>query len=59
VKESVEVETLQSISSLTQGSIECVNPIVQHQSRETLNGRVPPNTFHACDSTCGYDPIDS
>jgi len=59
VKESVEVDTLRSISALTQSIIEHADPATQSGLGDSARSRVPPHTCQACGSACGYDPMDS
>jgi len=59
VKESVEVDTLQSISALTQSIIEHASLVAQRGLGDSARSRVPPHACQTCRSACGYDPMDS
>jgi len=59
MKESIEVETFQSISALIQSIIEYASPTAQREPGESLRNWIPPHTCQACRSAFGYDPMDS
>lgn len=59
MKESAEVNTLQSISSLTQSIIQCASPVVQHHPRESSRGKIPPHSHQVYDFSYTYDPTEN
>lgn len=62
VKESIEVETLDSISSLTQTLIQYARPLVEGDASDDVDSsrhRVPAHFCRSCGSLCTYYPSSS